>query len=175
MQLIIDVVGTFLLNAFNVVADAVGVLVALFKGDFSEAWEHLKSFFVNLGNLIGDAITGVVDAVLEMISTIGQVLWDGAIAIAGDFVRGLVDTIRNGLSNLKNSVSDWLGFDTGVTAEVDWGNPAHAYNNGPGARGPRGYDNHRPGGTQTINIYNPVNEPSSETLRRNSAHLTGGY
>lgn len=175
VQLIIDVVGTFLLNAFNVVADAVGVLVALFKGDFSEAWEHLKSFFVNLGNLIGDAITGVVDAVLEMISTIGQVLWDGAIAIAGDFVRGLVDTIRNGLSNLKNSVSDWLGFDTGVTAEVDWGNPAHAYNNGPGARGPRGYDNHRPGGTQTINIYNPVNEPSSETLRRNSAHLTGGY
>lgn len=179
VRMIIDVVGTFLVNAFNVVADAIGFLVALFQGDFAAAWEYLKSFFLNLGTMIWDAITGVVSAVLEMIATIGSVLWDGAITVAGNFVRGLIDTIKNGLSGLKDRVMGWLGFDTGVTADVDadvdWGDPMPSYGSGPGSRGPSGYDSGPIGGGQTINIYNPVNEPSSETLRRNSAHLTGGY
>lgn len=179
VRTIVDVVGKFLLNAFNVVADAVGFLVALFKGDFAEAWEHLKSFFLNLGSMIWDAITGVVSTVLDMIATIGSVLWDGAITVAGNFVRGLIDTIKNGLSGMKDRVMGWLGFDTGVKADVDadvdWGDPMPGYGNGPGSRGPSGYDSGPIGGGSTINIYNPVNEPSSETLRRNSAHLTGGY
>ena len=179
VRMIVDVVGGFLVNAFNVVADAVGFLVALFQGDFAEAWEYLKSFFLNLGSMIWDAITGVVSAVLDMIATIGSVLWDGAITVAGNFVRGLIDTIKNGLSGLKDRVMGWLGFDTGVTADVDadvdWGDPMPGYGSGPGSRGPSGYDSGPIGGGQTINIYNPVNEPSSETLRRNSAHLTGGY
>lgn len=176
---IVNVVGKFLLNAFNVVADAVGFLVALFKGDFAEAWEHLKSFFLNLGSMIWDAITGVVSTVIGMIATIGSVLWDGAITIAGDFVRGLIDTIKKGISGMKDRVMGWLGFDTDVKADVDadvdWGDPMPSYGSGPGSRGPSGYDSGPIGGGQTINIYNPVNEPSSETLRRNSAHLTGGY
>ena len=153
--------------------------MALFKGDFAEAWEHLKSFFLNLGSMIWDAITGVVSTVLDMIATIGSVLWDGAITVAGNFVRGLVDTIKKGISGMKDRVMGWLGFDTGVKADVDadvdWGDPMPSYGSGPGSRGPSGYDSGPIGGGQTINIYNPVNEPSSETLRRNSAHLTGGY
>ena len=175
---VVDFIGNLILNLVEVVQGVVGVIVSLLHGDWAAAWDYAK-------NLVGDVIDSIVDlflalpeAIWNIVKMLGKVIWDAGYALAGDFLRGIMDVLKKGKDMVANAVKGFFtggdgGNDGWLTPDPGFGQPDTKW--AGETLNHHDIGNKRSGNTTTVNIYNPVNEPSSETLRRNSAHMTGGY
>ena len=192
LKQVIDFIGRRIQNALQFLSAAFGFIASLIKGEWGEAWEYLKTALSEAFQVILDAIIGLPELLLRAFAGLFSFLWNLGYDLANDFVKGIMDTIKKAKDKVVGAVkglfgrgdddnarssgggssdNDWLVADPGFglpSNKPDWSNDDFANFGNPSIE-------NRTGGTQTINIFNPVNEPSSETLRRNSAHLTGGY
>lgn len=174
---VVDFLGTVLLNAVEFIRDIVGVITSIIQGDWSQAWQYAKDAVGEVMEVIGNLLLDLPGVIWEAVKALAGILWDAGAHIAENLLSGIMDALRRGRDAVWNGIKSLFGQgddsvdDSWLRADPGFGQPstrasADAINRG---------NTTRTGGTQTINIYNPVNEPSSETLRRNSAHMTGGY
>lgn len=48
-------------SLFEIIKSIFGVFIAIFKGDWNEAWEHVKNIFYNIGKFVVSTLTGILD------------------------------------------------------------------------------------------------------------------
>ena len=187
---VIDFIGRRIQNALQFLGAAFGFIASLIKGEWSEAWEYLKTALSEAFQVILDAIIGLPELLLRAFAGLFSFLWNLGYDLANDFFKGIMDLLAKAKDKVVGAVkglfgrgddsgsedNDWLVADPGFglpsdksdkSDKPDWSNDDFANFGIPSIE--------NQSGAQTINIFNPINEPSSETLRRNSAHLTGGY
>lgn len=112
-----------LVNSFK---NALRTIKALFQGNFSEAWEHFKNLWGNIGeyffaiysgafNLIVDIATAVGPKILAALTSVFQTLHEvvtGIFTSIGDFFIGIFDsilgTITGAIKSIVSKVPDFL-------------------------------------------------------------------
>lgn len=124
-----------ILNVFEIIVEVVNVIISLFKGDFTGAFEHIKgigegfkNFFVNLWQGILNFGKGFVDGFVRMfegmgidivsilknvLNKIGEFftnLWHGITSIASniwDAITGVFKSIGDWFANLFRDAFNW--------------------------------------------------------------------
>lgn len=118
----ISALGPFIqaiLNVLQIITDVVGAIVSLFKGDFSGAFEHLKSigtnfvdFFSNLWQGILNFGKGFVDGFVNLLNSLGidiVGIFNNVFGKIGNFFSDLWSGIKNVTSNIWNAIVDTFG------------------------------------------------------------------
>ena len=150
---IVETLWTLVMNLFGVVSKVFGAIIdimggiidfitGVFTGDWSLAWEGIKSFFTGIWDSICAALEGVwsvikaiVDAgitsikntihvTLSVISGVFSSVWEGIKNIVTTVIDGIKFVVTNGFTVIKNIASSIVGGlrDAVVTIFSDmWG------------------------------------------------------
>lgn len=93
------------LNVVEIIIDVIGVIVALLKGDFAGAMEHMQSigestidFFKNMFQALLNFCSGFVDGFLGFFNSFGVDL--------EAIVKGIFNSVTNWLSNMGKNISN---------------------------------------------------------------------
>lgn len=174
---VVDYAGAQWLNVVEFIRDIVGVITSIIQGDWAQAWQYAKDAVGEVMEFIGTLLTDLPGIIWDAVQALAGILWEAGSALASRLLEGIMDALRRGRDAVWNGIKGLFGGDDDggndpwLKADPGFGQPKNWSSKSFGNQSV----SNRYGGGQTINIYNPVNEPSSETLRRNSAHLTGGY
>ena len=120
-------IQTFITSAVNVIQNVIKLFTAVLKGDWTSAWNAVKSICENVWNAIKSVISIAVDVVKATISvawnaikSVTSSVWDGiksAISIVWDGIKSSVSSAVNGV---KSTVSDvWNGIKSTVSGTVN--------------------------------------------------------
>lgn len=153
---IFETIGNLLMNVFAVVSDVFGgifealgglidFIAGVFSGDWSRAWEGIKSIFSGIWNAIKgifegiwnilksivegaiNVIKNIVTTVFNAIKGIFSSIWNGIKSIVTNVWNGITSTISNVINGIKNTISNvlniikniwnniWNGLKTTVT------------------------------------------------------------
>lgn len=99
----------------GVVTHVVGVVKALFTGDWRKAWQEMKKAAVSAWNLLNAFLLGIPQKIIGLFADAGTWLWDAGIAI----VQGLWD----GMVDKWHDVANWLSGLAGII-KIKKGPPA---------------------------------------------------
>lgn len=91
-------------TAFNVIKDAVEVVLALIRGDWGKAWDSLKK-------LAGDALRGV----LTILKALGKLWLEEAKLLGKAIIDGIVEGVKAGGGKLKDALIDVVKSGFGAT------------------------------------------------------------
>ena len=97
---IVSTVSDVLGGVFDALGGLIDFIVGVFTGDWEQAWNGIKAFFVG----IWDAIWGVIKGVINLIIDGLNFLWGGLYAALATIVNG-VGGIVEGIGNLTGA--DW--------------------------------------------------------------------
>ena len=107
-------------SVFGAVIDIITAVVQVITGDFSGAWESIKSAFSgiweaikSIGQAIGNFFSGIWDVVSGVIGAIS-----GAFAGIGSFISGIWTSVVNGLISALNWCIDRINDLTGGLSSV---------------------------------------------------------
>ena len=143
----IDAIG----NILQIVSHVIQAIVALFKGDFTGAFEHMKIVGTNLGDFFKNLFTGIWDLAKGFVSTMCNIfvslgtklgeICSGIFKTVGGWFSSLWDGIKstaNGIWNTMTGVfgriGDWFG--NLFTDAFNWGkNLIHMIGDGIKAAG----------------------------------------
>lgn len=110
-------------SAFGVIVDLIGAVVALIAGDFSGAWEHVKSAFSGVGDVLSNlaqAIGNFFSGLWSAISGIASAVW-GAFSGIGSSIKGFFDNIVNGIIDGVNWCIEKINGMTGAISGLwEW-------------------------------------------------------
>jgi phage-related protein len=113
LQPIIQTLGNLIGDVFGVISSVVGgifealgglidFIAGVFSGDWSRAWDGIKSIFSGIWN----AIKGIFEGVWNAIK---------------DFVTGILDTIKNLFSNIWNGIKEAVsGILNGIKEDISF-------------------------------------------------------
>nr|WP_294163767.1 hypothetical protein [uncultured Corynebacterium sp.] len=178
------VIGTLvqaLAPALTSIADKLAPLVQVLGDSLVWAIEQLSPLLDWLGNFLGDVLAGAVNVVVDAFNAIIALLtgdwgkaWEYAKRLIVDFVKLLKDTLGGAINGIgKFFGQDWhifgsdFGNDSGPTVTPTVSPQDLDKPSAPADFGPRPRERNS-GGVTNITINNPINEPSSESIRRNS-------
>lgn len=100
----LNVVTTVIRVGFNVIKDAVEVVLALISGDWGKAWNSLKK-------LAGDALRGV----LQILKALGALWLEEAKLLGKAIIDGIVEGVKAGGSKLKDALVGVVKSGFGAT------------------------------------------------------------
>lgn len=89
----LNVVTTVIRVGFKVIKDAVEVVLALIRGDWSKAWDSLKK-------LAGDSLRGII----QIIKALGALWLEEAKLLGKAIIEGLVRGIKGGAGAVKDAL-----------------------------------------------------------------------
>ena len=98
---IIGTISDVLGGVFDALGGLIDFIVGVFTGDWEQAWNGIKAFFVG----IWDAIWGVIKGVINLIIDGLNFLWGGLYAALA--------TIVNGVGGIVEGIGDLVGADWG--------------------------------------------------------------
>lgn len=113
LQPIIQTLGNLISDVFGVISSVVGgifealgglidFIAGVFSGDWSRAWDGIKSIFSGIWN----AIKGIFEGIWNAIK---------------DFVTGILDTIKNLFSNIWNGIKEAVsGILNGIKEDISF-------------------------------------------------------
>jgi len=96
----------------NAIADVIGIVLALIKGDWEGVWNGIKSFFSNIWDAIVKAAEGfgkIFGKIFEGIKKVITGIWDGIV----DGIKGAINFIIKGINAFirglnKIKIPDWV-------------------------------------------------------------------
>ncbi len=98
---IISTVSDVLGGIFDALGGLIDFIVGVFTGDWEQAWEGIKSFFVGIWDAIWAAIKGVINLIIDGLNA----LWGG--------LYGALASIVNGIGGIVEGIGDIIGADWG--------------------------------------------------------------
>jgi len=112
-----DFISAFIQTAITFIKDVINVVLAVIKGDWSGAWEAMKTLVSNLFN----GIKGIISSGIEVIKSVIKLGTD----IARDTFNSFKDKVMEIFNNLKEKISTKIGeiketITSGIGAAVDW-------------------------------------------------------
>lgn len=100
-------------NLINAISQVITTTLGIIKSTFTSIWEGIKSLVSTVFQSILSVVTSSISSVLSKAKELGtgvinaiKELPSSAKSIAGNFIRGLVNGIKNGISSVCNSVKD---------------------------------------------------------------------
>lgn len=138
---IIQALGPFIqavINAVNIIIDTVGLIIAILRGDWSAAWDFMKSIAENTWGLIKNVfntITGFIEGFVDGIVGFFKGLWktlvggsiipdivDGALSCFTNMLSGITDTVSNIVGTVTDGFGRAFGFISDKTKDAwSWG------------------------------------------------------
>ena len=134
-----DYISTIIKVAIQLITDIFNVFSALFRGDWEELWEAVKTLLSNYISGVFDIFKKYIDMISEYLSLIGDVIsdiwsgiWDGIKTkfeeiwngIKGFFVGiwdGLVGIVKNNVNNILKLINMMIGAINGFKINIpDW-------------------------------------------------------
>lgn len=133
----LEAVGTAFMTVLGVIADVVGsifdalgglieFIAGVFTGDWSRAWEGIKTFFVNIWEAIKTALSGiweaikaivsgainivktVIEAVLNAIKAIFTTIWEAIKGLVTTAWEGIKSAVSNAINSVKTTITNVL-------------------------------------------------------------------
>lgn len=98
---VVGMIGNLLGNLINIIKDVINLVVALFTGQWSQAWHSMLD---------------IVSSIVNMIVTILKSLWDSVVSI----VKGLVQAVIGFFTNLWDTLVGHSIIPDMVRAIIDW-------------------------------------------------------
>lgn len=126
-------------SVFGSIADTIGgiidtfkglidFIVGVFTGDWSKAWEGIKTFFSGIWNTIKgivetvwNAIKGVIETVINIIKGIITTVWNAIKTIITNVVNGIKTTISNVFNAIKDTISNIFNTIKNTASNI-WNN-----------------------------------------------------
>jgi len=131
----LQAVGDAFMLVYATIADTVGwifealgglidFVAGIFTGDWSRAWEGIKTFFISIWEAIKtffiglwelltsivttaiNAIKGAIETVLNAISGVWNTIWNAIKTTATNIWNGIKTTITNTINSIKNSITN---------------------------------------------------------------------
>lgn len=107
-----DVIG----NVLSVIQDLLSVFSAVFQGDWSAAWDGVRSIAATLWEMIFSNIS----TVLGMISTVVSTVLSAISSFFSSIWNGIKNTVSNVLNSIKNTVSNvFNAVKTAITTPLE--------------------------------------------------------
>jgi hypothetical protein len=98
---IVSVVSDVLGGVFDALGGLIDYIVGVFTGDWEQAWNGIKSFFVGIWGAIWGVVKGVINAIIDGLNF----LWGG--------LYGALANIVNGVGGLIEDLGEFFGEDWG--------------------------------------------------------------
>lgn len=98
---IISTVSDVLGGVFDALGGLIDFIVGVFTGDWKQAWNGIKSFFVGIWDAIWGVVKGVVNAIIDGLNF----LWGG--------LYGALSSIINGVGGIVKGIGNLVGADWG--------------------------------------------------------------
>ena len=98
---IISTVSDVLGGVFDALGGLIDFIVGVFTGDWEQAWNGIKAFFVGIWDAIWGVIKGVINAIIDGLNF----LWGG--------LYGALAAIINGVGGIVEGIGDLVGADWG--------------------------------------------------------------
>lgn len=111
------------INAVNIIVDVIGLVIAILRGDWSAAWDFMKSIVENAWQLIlniFDVILSYAKGFTDGIIAYFKSLWEALVghSIIPDIVNGALSWFSDMLSGITETVSNIVSSVTGAFEKV---------------------------------------------------------
>lgn len=98
---IISTVSDVLGGVFDALGGLIDFIVGVFTGDWEQAWNGIKAFFVGIWDAIWGVVKGVINAIIDGLNF----LWGG--------LYGALASIIDGVGGIVEDIGDLVGADWG--------------------------------------------------------------
>ncbi len=98
---IVSTVSDVLGGVFDALGGLIDFIVGIFTGDWEQAWNGIKAFFVGIWDAIWGVVKGVINAIIDGLNF----LWGG--------LYGALASIINGVGGIVKGIGDLVGADWG--------------------------------------------------------------
>ena len=83
-------------TVINVIKDVIGLVMAIIRGDWSEAWNRIKSIVTSIVNLIKNTISNWINIIRSIVTNGFNIIRNG--------IQNAMQSARNGVSNAINGI-----------------------------------------------------------------------
>lgn len=122
---LLGTVGGVVSGILDALGGVIDFIVGVFTGDWSKAWNGIKSFFIGIWNAISsffkgvwDVLVNIVEGAINIISSIITAVWNAIKSVTStvwNFISGLLTGIWNGLKSVVSTAFNFIkSIITGV-------------------------------------------------------------
>ncbi len=111
-----DLITTIVETGINFVKGIIKAVMQMITGDWSGAWETIKSTVSNLITGIKDIISRqlelaftIVKGILNNIKAKFKAIFDAVWSVVGDTFKNVVNSVKDGMTNAYNAVKNFFG------------------------------------------------------------------
>ena len=105
-------------GVLGIISNLLGFWLAVFRGDWDGAWEHMKGYFESIWNLIVNALKLYFNTIMNMVSTVFDWIKSFVQTILNtiaDFVRGRFDNMKSIISTCLQAIQNiWSSVWNGI-------------------------------------------------------------
>ncbi len=94
----------------NHVKHIIGLITAIFKGDWKQAWEHFKGIFKNVWEYVKGWFAGLWERFKSFFNNLGKKLLEWGREAIGNWFKGLGERIGDRLRRFGQRIRDFFGF-----------------------------------------------------------------
>lgn len=115
VQPVIQSISQTIQGVLTVIQGVIDFITGVFTGNWSQAWEGIKTIFQGVWNTmqglvstIFNAIKGVIQTVLNTINSIWSNIWNGIKSVASNIWNGIKSAISNAINAVMTTITNIL-------------------------------------------------------------------